>query len=42
MLDPVPDIRWYGYLQAAIGIVQFGLALLMLRGYRRAGIWGSF
>lgn len=35
-----PD--WYLLLQAAIGLVQFGIGLLLLRGYRRAGVWGSF
>jgi hypothetical protein len=42
ILEPAPDVLWYGYLQAGIGVVQFAIALLMLRGYRRAGIWGSF
>ena len=42
IVDPVHDVIWYGYLQAGIGVVQFVIALLMLRGYRRAGTWGSF
>ena len=33
---------WYVALQGAIGIVQFVIALAMLRGYRRSGTWGAF
>ncbi len=32
---------WYAVLQGAIGLVQFAIALVMLAGYRRAGVWGS-
>jgi predicted ferric reductase len=33
---------WYVVLQALIGVVQFVIGLLMLAGYRREGVWGSF
>ncbi len=33
---------WYEVLQGAIGLVQFLIALAMVRGYRRAGVWGEF
>jgi voltage-gated potassium channel len=35
-----PD--WYLVVQGAIGIVQFVIGLLLVRGYRRAGVWGAF
>ena len=31
---------WYVILQGAIGAVQVVVALVMIRGYRRAGLWG--
>ena len=33
---------WYVALQAAIGAVQFLIALAMIAGYRRGGVWGAF
>jgi hypothetical protein len=33
---------WYELLQGAIGVVQFVIALALLRGYRRGGVWGAF
>lgn len=33
---------WYTLLQAFLGLVQFAIGLLMLAGYRREGVWGSF
>jgi len=33
---------WYQALQAVIGLIQFLIALAMVRGYRRAGVWGEF
>jgi hypothetical protein len=33
---------WYVLLQAFIGVVQVGIGLAMVVGYRRAGIWGDF
>ncbi len=32
---------WYVVLQAVVGLTQFVIALLMVAGYRKAGIWGS-
>jgi hypothetical protein len=28
-------------LQAVVGLTQFFIALVMVAGYRKAGIWGS-
>jgi hypothetical protein len=33
---------WYVVFQAVIGAVQFAIGLAMLRGFRRAGVWGDF
>ena len=33
---------WYVLFQAVIGIIQFGIALGMLVGYRKSGVWGAF
>jgi hypothetical protein len=33
---------WYVLLQALIGVVQVGIGVLMLVGYRREGVWGRF
>jgi hypothetical protein len=38
---PVSGPAWYVLLQAAIGVVQFGIGLAMLSSYRRAGTWGT-
>lgn len=35
-----PD--WYVGLQGLIGVVQLVIGVLLLRGYRRAGVWGPF
>jgi len=32
--------RWYVLFQALLGLVQVTIGLLMLAGYRRAGLWG--
>ncbi|HXM54423.1 MAG TPA: hypothetical protein VOB72_03465 [Candidatus Dormibacteraeota bacterium] len=32
---------WYVLLQAAIGLVQFAIAVAMLFDFRRAGVWGA-
>jgi hypothetical protein len=29
-------------LQAVVGLIQFVIALAMLAGYRKAGVWGAF
>jgi hypothetical protein len=33
---------WYELLQLVVGLIQFVIALAMLAGYRRAGLWGTF
>lgn len=33
---------WYVVLQAVVGSIQFVIALAMLAGYRKAGVWGAF
>jgi hypothetical protein len=38
---PSAGPTWYVVLQALIGLVQFGIGLVMLAGYRRAGVWGA-
>ena len=35
-----PD--WYLVLQAAIGLIQLVIGLLLVRGYRKGGAWGAF
>ncbi len=37
---PLTGPTWYVEFQAAIGVVQFVLGLVMLADYRRAGVWG--
>jgi len=39
---PADFPAWYVLLQALIGVVQFVIGVLMLAGYRREGVWGSF
>jgi hypothetical protein len=39
---PAAAPGWYLGLQAGLGLVQLALGLAMLRGYRRAGVWGAF
>jgi len=38
---PTNDPAWYVVVQAALGVIQFLLAVTMLIGYRRAGVWGE-
>ncbi len=33
---------WYIAVQGVAAVVQFAIALLMLAGYRRSGVWGAF
>jgi hypothetical protein len=33
---------WYVVFQGLLGVVQFGIGLVMAVGYRRAGAWGAF
>lgn len=37
---PAQGPPWYVVLQAAVGLTQFVIALLMVAGYRKAGVWG--
>jgi hypothetical protein len=39
---PAAGPTWYVLLQGALGLIQFGIALALLRGYRKAGVWGAF
>ena len=34
--------HWYVALQAAIGVIQFLIAVAMVAGYRKGGTWGAF
>jgi hypothetical protein len=36
------DPTWYIVLQTVAGVIQFTIALAMLTGYRRSGVWGAF
>ena len=36
-----PGPAWYVVFQGLLGVVQFGIGLVMVAGYRRAGVWGS-
>jgi hypothetical protein len=33
---------WYVVVQGIAGVIQFAIALTMLAGYRRSGLWGDF
>lgn len=39
---PPTGPAWYVALQAVIGAVQVGIAVVLLIGYRRHGVWGRF
>ena len=39
---PAGGPAWYLVFQAIIGAVQFLIALEMIAGYRKAGVWGAF
>ena len=39
---PTEFPAWYVMLQALIGVVQVAIGILMVVGYRRDGVWGSF
>jgi hypothetical protein len=39
---PAGGPRWYVALQAAIGVIQFLIALAMIAGYRKGGAWEAF
>ncbi len=33
---------WYSDLQGVVAVIQFTIAIMMLAGYRRSGVWGAF
>jgi hypothetical protein len=39
---PSTGPRWYSVLQGVIGVLQFLIALAMISGCRRGGVWGEF
>jgi hypothetical protein len=39
---PMQGPAWYIVFQAVVGLIQFGIALAMVAGYRKAGVWGAF
>jgi hypothetical protein len=39
---PASGPAWYEAMQGAIGVFQLLIALAMLAGYRKAGVWGVF
>jgi hypothetical protein len=39
---PSQGPAWYVVLQAVVGLIQFVVALAMLAGYRKSGVWGAF
>jgi hypothetical protein len=39
---PASGPTWYVLLQGVIGVSQFAIAVALLIGYRKAGVWGSF
>ena len=38
---PAQGPAWFVVLQVVVGLVQFVIGLVMLAGYRKAGIWGE-
>ena len=42
LIVPSQDPAWSVVLQAVVGLIQFIIALAMLAGYRKAGVWGAF
>ncbi len=38
---PSQPPTWFALLTAVVGLIQFGIAVAMVVGYRRAGVWGS-
>jgi hypothetical protein len=42
LIVPSQGPAWQVVLQAVVGLIQFVIALAMLAGYRKAGVWGAF
>jgi hypothetical protein len=42
LILPIQGPVWYVVWQAGVGFLQFVIALAMLAGYRKTGIWGAF
>jgi hypothetical protein len=38
---PQQGPAWYVVLTAVVGVIQFVIALTMVAGYRRSGVWGE-
>lgn len=38
---PSEDPAWYVVLEVVVGLIQFVIAVSMLAGYRKAGVWGT-
>jgi hypothetical protein len=39
---PAQGPAWYAAFQGVVGVVQLLIALAMIAGYRRAGVWGAY
>ncbi|HKF19716.1 MAG TPA: hypothetical protein VKF14_21360 [Candidatus Dormibacteraeota bacterium] len=39
---PEQGPAWYVVLTVSVGLIQFGIALAMIAGYRKSGYWGEF
>jgi hypothetical protein len=39
---PAGGPTWYVLFQGILGLIQFGIGLALLRGHRKAGVWGPF
>ena len=39
---PAQGPAWYAAFQGVLGVVQLLIALAMIAGYRRAGVWGAY
>jgi hypothetical protein len=40
-IAPRQGPAWYVMFQAIVGLMQFVIALAMLAGYRKSGVWGA-
>lgn len=41
-LVPATAPGWYVVFQAVVGLVQLGIGIALLAGYRKGGVWGAF